>query len=76
MPALNFKKQFAEKVETGEKRQTVRAKRKRAFVVGDKLYLYTGMRTKYCRKLAVDLRTWQAKKMWLHGLEEMNLRLL
>mgnify|MGYP001768442570 CR=1 FL=1 len=48
MPALNFQKQFADKVEKGEKRQTIR---KRPFQIGDKLYLYTGQRTKQCRKL-------------------------
>ena len=51
MPALNFKKQFAPKVESGEKRQTIRVIRKNPFKVGDSLYLYTGMRTRYCRKL-------------------------
>ena len=48
MPALNFKKQFAGNVRSGKKRQTIRADRKRPFVKGDKIYLYTGMRTKYC----------------------------
>ena len=52
MPAYNFKKQFAPLVESGEKRQTIRQPRKRKTVKGDKLYLYTGMRTKNCRKLA------------------------
>lgn len=53
MPAISFKKQFAEKVKTGEKRQTVRAYRKdgRDPKPGDMLYLYTGMRTKNCKKL-------------------------
>ena len=51
MPALNFKKQFAPKVESGEKRQTIRAIRKTPFKEGDILYLYTGMRTRSCRKL-------------------------
>ncbi len=54
MPALNFMKQFAEDVEWGIKRQTVRALRKdgRAHCkVGDRLRLYTGMRTKGCRLL-------------------------
>lgn len=53
MPALNFMKQFAGAVESGEKRQTIRAFRKdgRDVKAGDKLYLYTGMRTKGCRKL-------------------------
>lgn len=57
MPAYNFKKQFAHAVEIGDKNQTVRPKRKRPTVVGDDLYLYTGMRTKQCRKLR-DTTCW------------------
>jgi hypothetical protein len=53
MPQFNFKKQFAADVESGKKRQTIRAKRRdgRNPRVGDKLYLFTGQRTKSCRKL-------------------------
>ena len=53
MPALNFKKQFAPLVESGVKRQSIRADRKdgRNPHAGETLYLYTGQRTKYCRKL-------------------------
>ncbi len=53
MPALNFQAQFAQAVEDGAKRQTIRAfrKDKRDPKVGQTLYLYTGMRTKACRKL-------------------------
>lgn len=53
MPALNFQSQFAEAVERGEKRQTIRAPRKdgRDPKPGETLHLYTGMRTKACRKL-------------------------
>ena len=54
MPALNFKAEFAEDVEYGHKRQTVRAPRKDGrphCKVGDTLKLYTGMRTKDCRLL-------------------------
>lgn len=51
MPALNFKAQFAALVESGEKTQTIRQVWKRPIQVGDTLYLYTGMRTKQCRKL-------------------------
>ena len=54
MPALNFKAQFAEAVEHGTKRQTVRAPRKDGrphAKVGDTLKLYTGMRSKACRLL-------------------------
>lgn len=51
MPAYNFKAQFADKVKTLTKRQTIRPKRKRPTKPGDTLYLYTGMRTRQCRKL-------------------------
>jgi hypothetical protein len=53
MPALSFQAQFAPAVEAGTKRQTIRARRKdgRDPKQGDLLYLYTGMRTKACRKL-------------------------
>lgn len=34
------------------KKTTIRAKRKRPIKKGDELYLYTGMRTAYCEKLA------------------------
>ena len=53
MPAYNFKKQFADMVESGEKLQTVRKPRKRPTVPGDTLQLYTGMRTKKCKLLAI-----------------------
>lgn len=53
MPAYNFKKQFAPDVESGKKRMTIRKKGKRKPpVVGEKIKLYTGMRTKSCRLLA------------------------
>lgn len=51
MPLLNFKKQFVQKILSGEKKQTIRAMRKRPFKVGDRLYLYTGCRTKQCKKI-------------------------
>jgi len=53
MPALNFQKQFATLVEAGEKHQTIRAYRKdgRDPKTEQTLYLYTGQRTKSCRKL-------------------------
>lgn len=53
MPALNFQARFAELVESGQKRQTIRKPRKndRDPKAGDTLQLYTGMRTKACRKL-------------------------
>ena len=53
MPALNFQARFAPLVESGEKRQTIRKRRKdgRDPKPGDTLYLYTGMRTKACRRI-------------------------
>lgn len=51
MPALSFHKRFAEDVQAGRKRQTVRPGRKRPIRPGDRLVLYTGMRTKQCRRL-------------------------
>lgn len=52
MVAYSFQNRFASAVERGEKRQTIRAKGKRRHVrPGETLQLYTGMRTKACRKL-------------------------
>jgi len=52
MVAYNFTKQFANLVEDGIKRQTVRKVRaKRPTHAGDTLQLYTGMMHKGCRKL-------------------------
>jgi len=53
MPALNFKNKFADAVESGLKLQTIRARRKdnRNPREGQTLYMYTGMRTKKCRKI-------------------------
>lgn len=55
MPALNFQPRFAPLVESGEKRQTIRAYRKdgRDPKPGDTLYLYTGQRTKKARRIGV-----------------------
>ncbi len=50
MVAFNFKQDFAGKVLSGEKTSTIR-KTKRC-KVGDKMQLYTGQRTKECKKLA------------------------
>lgn len=48
MVAINFT-MFPDKVENGEKNQTIRESAKVS--IGTKLQLYTGMRTKACRKL-------------------------
>jgi len=48
---LGFQKQFVDKILSGEKRQTIRAKRKYPIKVNDKLQLYYGLRTKQCKKI-------------------------
>lgn len=50
---INFKKQFAEAVESGEKKQTLRPARKRPIEIGDTLRLYVGLRQKGARLLKV-----------------------
>jgi hypothetical protein len=51
MVAYNFKKRFVPLLETGAKQQTIRSPRKRHTKPGEAMQLYTGMRTKACRKL-------------------------
>jgi len=51
MVAYSFAPQFVEAVSTLKKRQTVRGFRKRHARPGEPIQLYSGMRTKYCRKL-------------------------
>ncbi|HEX3856538.1 MAG TPA: hypothetical protein VHY30_04490 [Verrucomicrobiae bacterium] len=54
MPQVGFKKQFVPKVMTEEKPFTLRALRKdgRDTKAGQTLYMFTGLRTKQCRKFA------------------------
>lgn len=51
MVAYSFHPMFAEPIATLEKRQTVRGNRKRHALPGEPVQLYTGMRTRHCRKL-------------------------
>lgn len=51
MVAYSFHKRFADLVAAGHKRQTIRAHRKRHARPGEPVQLYTGMRTRHCRKL-------------------------
>ena len=64
MPALNFKKEFADAVESSEKTQTIRKVWKRPIKTGDRLYLFTGMRTKKCRLL---------RKVWCYGVVPITI---
>ncbi len=75
MVAINFSAQFADAVESGAKLQTIRAPRKdgRLPAPGVALQLYTGMRSKSCRKLrdavctAVTPVRIKGAEMWLDG---------
>jgi hypothetical protein len=55
MPDLNYSLPFAPLVASGQKRQTIRAMRKRPFVVGDALFHYVGMRTLACMRLGTSV---------------------
>ena len=50
MPAYNFQTRFADLVQSGKKRQTIRQANRGAYP-GATAYLFTGQRTKQCRKL-------------------------
>ncbi len=52
MVAYSFKDRFAEAIREGWKTQTIRGRRDRHARPGEKISLYTGMRTKQCRKIA------------------------
>jgi hypothetical protein len=53
MPSLNFQERFAVPIAAGQKRQTIRNFRANGIdpKPGDTLYLFTGMRSKSCRKI-------------------------
>lgn len=51
MVAYSFKPSFVEPIVAGEKRQTIRLPRKRHARPGEPVQLFTGMRTKACRKI-------------------------
>ena len=52
MPAYSFKERFVPMILDGSKTQTIRARRNKGYAkTDDTLYLYFGMRTKWCRKL-------------------------
>lgn len=50
MSAYNFQRRFSAAIKSGEKRSTIRARRKNGYVPagGESVRLYTGMRTKSC----------------------------
>lgn len=68
MAAYNFKKQFAELVRSGKKNCTMRQRRKNGYVPtpGEKITLYTGMRSKGCEKL---------RTVTVHSVRPVNIEL-
>ena len=54
MVAYSFNKRFVPQIAAGTKRQTIRLPRKRHARPGERLQLYTGMRTRYCQKIIPD----------------------
>lgn len=57
MPAYSFKEQFIEPIKARDKMQTIRGKRRHQAKPGDTLYLYYGMRTKWCTKIGEAICT-------------------
>jgi hypothetical protein len=55
MVAYSFDKRFVPQIANGFKRQTIRAHRRRHARPGEALQLYTGMRTKQCKKIRDDV---------------------
>jgi uncharacterized protein YqfB (UPF0267 family) len=54
MALLNFQGRFVDDIEAGRKKQTIRNFRKYPINPGEKLHLYTMLRTKYARKLGEE----------------------
>jgi hypothetical protein len=55
MPAYSFKKEFVPFLKDKSKKHTIRKRRKRPARKGDKIYLYWGMRTRHCQKIAEEI---------------------
>jgi hypothetical protein len=51
MPAYNFQERFVPMILDGTKNQTIRSRRRHQAKPGDPLYLFSGMRTKWCKRL-------------------------
>lgn len=54
MVAYSFKRRFAPAIKAGTKCQTIRGERARHARVGERVQLYTGMRTKLCARVIPD----------------------
>ncbi|WP_417423680.1 ASCH domain-containing protein [Hoeflea sp.] len=54
MVAYSFKTFFGPQIEDGSKTHTIRGHRRRHAHVGEPVQLFTGMRTRHCRKIIPD----------------------
>jgi hypothetical protein len=71
MVAYNFQQQFAERIADGSKTHTIRRNGKRRHArPGERLQLYTGMRTRSCRKIIADPLCIRVAAIWI----EMGVR--
>ncbi len=58
MPAYSFQQHFVPYVADGSKPHTIRQRRKKGFAKkGDTVYLYSGLRTKWCKKIREEVCT-------------------
>lgn len=57
MSSLSFNKKFVPAILNGSKTQTIRRFRKRPIKIGERLYLFTGMRTKQCERIGQAICT-------------------
>ncbi len=73
MVAYSFQPRFVEPIRAGTKRQTIRAIGKRRHArAGEPVQLYTGMRTKACRKiLEVDPIVEDVREIALHITDDL-----
>lgn len=65
MPAYSFKERFIPLIKSGAKKQTIRGKRKGQAKPGDPLYLFYGMRTKFCMRI-LDTRCRAVKSIIIY----------
>lgn len=54
MPAYSFQSRFVPFVKDGSKPHTLRDRRRHPAKVGSTVYLYSGLRTKWCQKIGQD----------------------
>jgi hypothetical protein len=78
MTTFSFKPEFVPKILSGEKQSTIRSTKRCG--VGDKMQLYTGLRTKKCKKLmeviciGVAPIVISASSVWKMGKTEGNVK--